>query len=82
MLRLLFLLAVIAFAQSGGTISGTITDPDGQPVAVAPMQFKHVETGKLFNTSSSWNGTLFRTLGFFIVLAGGSPAGASPSLAP
>jgi len=52
-----FLFSLIAFAQSGGTISGTITNPDGQPVAAAPMQFKHVETGRLFNTSSSRNGS-------------------------
>ena len=50
-------LALIAFAQSSGSISGTITNPDGQPVAAAPMQFKHVETGKVFNISSSRNGS-------------------------
>ena len=52
----LFSAAVTMFAQTGGTISGTVTDPDGTPVPNAALQASHLETGQIYKTTSSAKG--------------------------
>lgn len=52
-----FLLAPLALAQnSPGTISGRVTDPEGAPVAKAPVQAKNVATGAVYRSLSSASG--------------------------
>src|SRR5437764_9792126 len=56
-----FLLASASFAQSVGqndrvTISGTVKDPLGHPVANAPIQAKNTATGTVSKTVSDKSG--------------------------
>ena len=53
----LLMLAGAILAQSDrGTITGTISDPAGAIVAGAAIQAKHVETGVLYDTTSTPTG--------------------------
>jgi hypothetical protein len=57
-ISVLVLAASWAFAQSDrGTITGTISDPAGAIVAGAAIQARHVETGALYETTSTPTGT-------------------------
>jgi hypothetical protein len=53
----LFLCASAMFAQSGGTITGTVYDIDGMAVANAPVQAKNNTTNGILKTTSSEKGT-------------------------
>src|ERR1700747_438217 len=56
-IAVLVLAASWAFAQSDrGTITGTISDPAGAIVAGAAIQARHVETGGLYETTSTPTG--------------------------
>ena len=46
----------VALAQSGGTITGTVLDLPGKPVAKAPVQAKNVGTNTLYRAASSETG--------------------------
>src|SRR5579864_5659506 len=46
----------VAFAQSGGTIAGTVLDLPGKPVANAPVQAKNVSTNAVYRATSSETG--------------------------
>jgi hypothetical protein len=52
----MFLCIPAAFAQSGGTITGTISDVDGMPVSNAPVQVTNRSTSQLLKTISSQTG--------------------------
>src|SRR5437867_9794153 len=48
----------VLFAQSDfGTMTGTITDPDGGAVAGAVVQAKHIAAGMFYKAESSRTGT-------------------------
>src|SRR5579871_3488911 len=50
-------LCAMAFAQGDrGTITGTISDPAGAVVAAAAVQARHVETGTVYDTTSTNTG--------------------------
>src|SRR5712671_2337248 len=49
----LFSIALAAFAQSSGEITGAITDADGAAVPGMPVQATHAETKAVFKTTSS-----------------------------
>src|SRR6202035_3702949 len=51
-----FLFALAAFAQSDGTITGTISDPAGAVVSGAPIEAKNLETGAVYPTASTTTG--------------------------
>ena len=52
------LLALALFAQSDrGAITGTLTDPGGDPVPTASVQLKNITTGAVYSTSSAANGS-------------------------
>ena len=54
----LLLLALPLFAQNDrGTITGTLTDPDGGPVATARLQLKDLASGAVYQASSAANGS-------------------------
>src|SRR5215469_10751882 len=56
-LALLFTFSIAAFAQSsGGTITGTISDPAGAVVASAAVEARNIETGVLYPVASSTTG--------------------------
>jgi hypothetical protein len=53
----IFLFAWAAFAQGDrGTITGTISDPAGAVVANASIEARHIETGTVYDTSSTTTG--------------------------
>jgi hypothetical protein len=52
-LSFLSLMAVAAFAQSGGTITGTVLDVDGVAVANAPVQVTNKTTNAVVKTATS-----------------------------
>jgi hypothetical protein len=53
----LCVLVCATFAQSDrGTITGTVSDPDGAVVAGAPVEAKQLETGAVYQTASSTTG--------------------------
>lgn len=45
------LLAVRVLAQTG-SLSGTVTDPDGAGVSTAPVQARNVATGNVYQTEA------------------------------
>ena len=51
-----WLLCVASFAQSSGTIAGTVFDLSGDPVAGAPIQVTNMSTSVVSKTSSSKSG--------------------------
>ena len=54
---LLLALAAMVFAQGErGTITGTVGDPAGAVVAAAAVQAKHVETGTVYDTTTTTTG--------------------------
>ncbi len=54
---LLVLLSAGAFAQGDrGTITGTVSDPAGAVVSGAAVEAKHVETGTVYDTTSTTTG--------------------------
>jgi hypothetical protein len=56
-LALTFVFAVAAFAQtSGGTITGTVSDPAGAVVASAAIQARNTDTGAVYPVASSSTG--------------------------
>ncbi len=57
-LSFLSLLAIAAFAQSGGTIAGTVLDVDGVAVANAPVQVTNKTTNAVVKTTTSSTGDL------------------------
>src|ERR1700694_1578934 len=56
-LVLFLLIAVVAFAQNGGAISGTVLDLQGQKVGKAPIQFTNLATGAVYKATSSDKGS-------------------------
>jgi Carboxypeptidase regulatory-like domain len=52
----LFLCASAAFAQSGGTITGTVSNLPGDAVANAPVQATNVSTNAVYKSASSEKG--------------------------
>ena len=51
------LLAVAALAQNQpGGISGSITDPSGDPVSAAPIQLRRIDSGERFEATSAAKG--------------------------
>jgi hypothetical protein len=46
----------VAYAQSAGTITGTITDPTGATIANASVEAKNMQTGVVYNAASSETG--------------------------
>jgi hypothetical protein len=52
----LFLLTAAAFAQNSGTITGTVVDLAGDPVAGAPIQATDVATKTVYTAASSVKG--------------------------
>src|SRR5579863_10384091 len=52
----IFSCVAAAFAQSGGTITGTISDVDGMAVSNAPVQFANKSTGQVLKATSSQTG--------------------------
>jgi hypothetical protein len=52
----LFLFCAAASAQNGGTITGTISDPDGRPVEHATVRLKNSATGKVSDIRGSDQG--------------------------
>jgi hypothetical protein len=57
-LAVLVLCTCTALAQSnGGTITGTVVDPDKNAVAAAPVFATHISSGKTFKTDTSRAGT-------------------------
>ena len=53
----LLLVTADVLAQSGaGTLSGTVTDPNGMAVATAQVQLKNAETGATQTTTTTGNG--------------------------
>ena len=53
---LLFGLVGLVAAQTG-SLTGTVTDPDGQGVPTAPVQAKNVATGKIYKTEAVAKGS-------------------------
>ncbi len=53
---LLFILALAAFSQSIGSITGTIEDPAGAVVPGAPVEVKNMETGAVYKGGASSTG--------------------------
>jgi hypothetical protein len=51
-----FLCISAAFAQSGGTITGTVSDVDGMAVANAPVQATNKSTNQILKATSSQTG--------------------------
>ena len=47
----MFCLSVVSLAQTG-TLTGTVTDPDGQGVSTAPIQARNVTTGVIYKTTA------------------------------
>jgi len=45
-----------AFDQTGGTITGVISDPTGAVVPDAPVQAKNIETGVIVTAATSATG--------------------------
>src|SRR5579864_9512544 len=60
-LALLFLLTFThaAFGQTGGTITGLISDPAGAVVANAPVEAKNSATGVVVSAATSATGNYF-----------------------
>src|ERR1700687_4012321 len=60
-IALLFLLtfACTAFGQTGGTITGVISDPAGAVVANAPVEGKNAATGVVVSAATSATGNYF-----------------------
>jgi hypothetical protein len=56
-LLLIFVATAAAFAQSGGTISGTVFDLGGGPVAKAPIQATNAATRMVYKAVSSDKGS-------------------------
>ena len=52
----LFIFALAAFAQSTGTITGTIEDPAGAVVPGAPVEVKNMDTGEVYKGGASTTG--------------------------
>jgi carboxypeptidase family protein len=52
----LFWSAAAMFAQSSGTIAGTVLDLPGKPVAKAPVQARNVSTNELYRAASAETG--------------------------
>jgi hypothetical protein len=52
----IFCCIAAAFAQSGGTITGTISDVDGMPVSKAPIQVTNRSTSQVLKAISSQTG--------------------------
>jgi hypothetical protein len=52
----LFLCGLAAFAQSGGTIAGTVSDTDGVALAKAAIQAKNGSSGAVYKAESSTAG--------------------------
>ena len=52
----LFLLASAAFAQSGGSVAGKVSDDDGAGVAKAKIQAKNTATGAMYSAESGADG--------------------------
>ncbi len=52
----LFIFALAAFAQSTGTITGTIEDPAGAVVPGAPVEVKNMDTGQVYKGGASSTG--------------------------
>jgi hypothetical protein len=53
---LLFPFAFAAFGQTGGTITGVISDPAGAVVPAAPVQAKNTATGVVYQAATSATG--------------------------
>src|SRR5579863_2580946 len=51
-----FVFALAAFAQSTGTITGTIEDPAGAVVPGAPVEVKNMDTGEVYKGGASNTG--------------------------
>jgi hypothetical protein len=50
-------LSILAFAQNNSaTVSGRVSDPEGAPVAKAPVQAKNASTGAVYRSLSSASG--------------------------
>jgi hypothetical protein len=49
---LLFFISAALVQNNAGTMTGTVTDPDGGFVAGAEVQAKHIPTGRIFKTES------------------------------
>jgi Carboxypeptidase regulatory-like domain len=56
MVALLALCATAAYSQSAGTITGTVVDSDGQPVANAQVQATNKSTKTVYKTAGSEQG--------------------------
>jgi hypothetical protein len=52
----IFLISAVAFAQSGGTITGTVADPAGAVVAGAPIEAVNTATNAKYPVASSTTG--------------------------
>src|SRR6204780_1562850 len=52
----LFILALAAFSQSIGSITGTIEDPAGAVVPGAPVEVKNMDTGAIYKGGASSTG--------------------------
>jgi hypothetical protein len=46
-------IGVTALAQSGGSITGTVSGPSGTAISGAPLQLKNEESGTIYRASSS-----------------------------
>jgi hypothetical protein len=56
-LAVLLSCASLGFGQTGlATVTGTITDPSGAPVASAPIEVRNLENGSIFRGASSDTG--------------------------
>ena len=51
-----FVFSLAAFAQSTGTITGTIEDPAGAVVPGAPVEVKNMDTGTIYKGGASGTG--------------------------
>src|SRR5580704_11059661 len=57
LLAVLLLCASVGFGQTGlATVTGTVTDPSGAPIAGAPIEVHNSETGAIFKAASSESG--------------------------